>query len=736
MKEEKNYELVVIGGGLAGVSGAIAAKRLGLSVAIIQDRPVFGGNASSEIRVNIGGARAYNPWARETGIINEIFLEERRRNFQPHINSYTNSNLDLVLYDVLRSEEVDMFLNTSARKAIMKSSDLIEGVYCTQFSSEKEFIIKGNYFLDASGDGAIACSAGAKFKIGREGRGEFGESLAPEESDMGIMGNSLLFLIRDVGKPVKFEPPDWIVKYPKDSITLRLRNHSYLPGYWWIEIGYPFDTINENERIKHKLIAHLLGVWDHLKNEGDHKFKNFSLEWVGMVPGKRESRRFMGDYILKEQDIKMRRFFPDAVAYGGWWIDLHTPGGILAKDAPPTENWKSAKERDESRAYVYPIPYRCLYSRNIKNLLLAGRNISVTHVALGSTRVMGTCAILGQAAGTSVYFCKKYKIYPGDLYPSHIKEVQQQLLKDGCFIPGIKNEDKKDFFKDSKIKASSHTPLRIPKSSREVNLDIPRGQKLPLKGRVEKIILPIRAVRDTHLKFHLRSSFDLWDFTEERDLIFQKVDVSSGEQNVEIKLSTDFKKGIYWFFLDKNDKLYLKIAEVSIPGLCSIFMPRRRWFFSLGEQIYFEISPALYPFGPENIASGVSRPEKWTNVWISDGKKGFPQWVEFEMEEEKEINFIQITFEGGLDRRYAELPPFFIPPEIPSHYKIYYWNGSKWKEIFEKENNSKYFVRHSFPPVRASKVKIEILSVNGANFTSIYEARAYNIEGGSFDEKD
>ncbi|MCD6221364.1 FAD-dependent oxidoreductase, partial [bacterium] len=390
----EKYEVIVCGGGLSGVCAAIAAGRYGLKTAIVQDRPVFGGNASSEIRVNIGGACANNCWARETGIISEMFLEERKRNFASHRNSYINSNLDLVLYDFLKKENVDMFLNTSVRKAVMKKNDLIEGVFCVQSGSEKEFIIYGDFFIDATGDGVVAFSSGAEYRIGREGKDEFGESLAPEKSDMGIMGSSLLFLVRDTGKPVKFEPPSWIVKYKKDDIALKTRSHSGMPGYWWIEIGYPFDIIYDNEEIKHNLLAHLLGIWDHLKNEGDHGFENFTIEWVGMVPGKRESRRIIGDYILNENDIKERRKFFDAVAYGGWNIDLHTPGGILAKDKPPeptctNDKEKKQKECDRRYVYIYQIPYRCLYSKNIKNLLMAGRNISVTHVALGTTRLMG-----------------------------------------------------------------------------------------------------------------------------------------------------------------------------------------------------------------------------------------------------------------------------------------------------------------------------------------------------------
>jgi len=727
MKE--TYDLVVVGGGLAGVCGALAARRHGLSVCIIQDRPVFGGNASSEIRVPIGGAATFNPWARETGIIAELFLEERRRNFQYHNSSLANSILDLVLYDALREEGVDMFLNTSCRKGIMKSKDLIEAVYCVQLGSEKELIIKGDYFLDASGDGALAFSVGAEFRMGREGKNEFGEELAPDEPDNGIMGNSLMFLVKDCGKPVPFEPPSWAIKYQEDDIALKLRPHNYMPGYWWIEIGYPYDTIYDNEEIKHNLLAHLLGIWDHLKNQGNHGFENFSLEWVGMVPGKRESRRFIGDYILKEQDLKERRQFPDAIAYGGWFIDLHTPGGILAREDYPEPSTSGRIEEWEKRfVYIYQIPFRCLYSKNIKNLLLAGRNISVTHIALGSTRLMGTCALLGQTAGTAVSICKKYSIFPRDIFPNHIKELQQELLKDGCFIPGVKNEDKNDLLRTANITASSSLPLLFKNWNSEVELTNPIGEKLPLQGYVEKLILHIRAEKPTRLFFHLRNSSDLWDFRASEDILRREVDLKEGEQEIEIELKREFEKGIYWFYLEPEEGVYPRETNEELPGLTEIYKTGNLWRFKMGRNLFFKLIPTLYPFTPDNIISGVSRPEKWTNVWISDGEKGFPQYLEMDLGEEREFNMLQFFFDASIEKEYSQLPPFYIPPHIPKDFKIYALLGEDWREILEVKDNKKYFLRLRFPKVKARKLKVEFHSSNGGSEIYVYEARLYLVE--------
>lgn len=724
----KKYELVVCGGGLAGVCGAIAAARYGLKTAIVQDRPVFGGNASSEIRVNIGGAAggaAPNAWARETGIINEIFLEERKRNFEIHKNSYINSNLDLVLYDFLKRENVDMFLNTSVRKTIMKRNDLIEGVCCVQLGSEREFVIYGDYFIDATGDGTVAFSSGAEFRIGREGRNEFGESLAPEKPDMGIMGNSLLFLVRDTGKPVKFTPLPWAVKYKKEDITLKKRAHSYLPGYWWIEIGFPFDTIYDNEEIKHNLLAHLLGVWDHLKNEECHGFENYVLEWVGMLPGKRESRRIIGDYILTENDIKERKKFPDAIAYGGWFIDLHTPGGILAKDQPPEPTHVKDKKQhqmeiDRRSVYLYQIPYRCLYSKNIKNLLMAGRNISVSHVALGSTRLMGTCALLGQAAGTSVYLCKKHNSFPENIGRKHIKELQQCLLRDGVFIPDVKNEDDSDIFKKSKIKTSSEIPLILNNPDSTAIIEYPIGQKLPLEGKVKKIKVKINVKKDTIIKFHLLASSDIWDFASNREIITKEIKVKKGMEEIEIEINKKFKKGIYWFYFDKNKNVSVREVKSSIPGCCGIYRQGKMWRFKIGYNIYFETVPVLHSFRAENIISGISRPEKWTNVWIGENK--YPQEVVFEFKKKEELNYIQFTFDSEVDKEYGKLPPFYISPSIPSHYNVYYLKNSKWKLLFEERDNEAYFKRHFFKKIKTGKIKVEFLKTYGENI-KLWEVR-------------
>ena len=423
---ELKYDVVVIGGGLAGVCAAIASARHGCRTAIVQDRPVFGGNSSSEIRVQPTGANNCGAWARETGIIEEMLIEERARNHDRFLNGRINSIWDLILYEWVKKEpNLTAYLNTHVVGVERSSPSKISAVIGVQSGSERIYKLNASYFIDCTGDGTIGAAAGAEYRMGRESREEFGESLAPEQADNMTQGSSLLFRARDLGKPVPFNPPSWAEDYPTEEfLDQRLRYHhstvgpygirEYV-GYWWIEVGVPFDTIDQNEEIRDELLRHLLGVWDHIKNHGEHDAEKMVIDWIGMIPGKRESRRLIGDYILTENDVRNNTPFYDRVAYGGWYIDIHTMGGILAKDKPPEALCGNPDLSDQLRIQPYSIPLRCLYSRNIENLFMAGRDISVTHVALGTTRVMLTCAVIGQAVGTAAALCIKNNVTPRKL---------------------------------------------------------------------------------------------------------------------------------------------------------------------------------------------------------------------------------------------------------------------------------------------------------------------------------
>jgi hypothetical protein len=398
---------------------AIAAARRGIRVALMQDRPVLGGNASSEIRMWVCGA--HGPNNRETGILEEIELENRYRN-----PSQVLSIWDSILYEKVRFEEnITLLLNCSCNELLM-AGNRIRSVKGWQLTTQTWHTVEAELFADCSGDSVLAPRCGAHFRMGREAASEFGESIQPDEADRKTMGMSCLIQARETDRPQRFVPPTWAYVYGSDE-DLPYRGHA-LPhaNYWWIELGGEQNSIYDTEEIRDELLKVAFGVWDHIKNRGEHGADNWELDWVGFLPGKRESRRYEGDHILTQHDVRAEGRFPDLVAYGGWTMDDHHPGGM---------NWPGKPTIFHPAPSPFGIPYRCLYSRNIENLYFAGRNISTTHAALSATRVMATCALLGQAVGTAAAIAVKEALTPRQIYEKCVPQLQQALMDDDVYLP-------------------------------------------------------------------------------------------------------------------------------------------------------------------------------------------------------------------------------------------------------------------------------------------------------------
>ncbi len=416
---ERNIEtdFVVVGGGLSGVCAALAAARHGARVVLAQDRSVLGGNASSEIRMGIMGA--YGDDNKETGLLEELQLENLYYN---PLRRYTR--WDDVLYSaVVREPGITLLLDTSVWKVEARENRIL-AVEAWNSNEYCRYRIAGKLFADCSGDGILRLS-GAEYRIGRGGRNEFGESHAPEHPDRFTMGNSLLLQLRKCGEHRPFLPPPWAYHYTDETVP---KGRNLFPdnnNFWWIEYGGVVDVIADAGAIRQELKKVAYGIWEYMKNHPDGRCRNYELDWIGSLPGKRESTRFVGDHMLTQDDVLAGGDFKDAIGHGGWPLDDHDP---LAIHNPELA----------SRIYDTPspfgIPYRSLYSKNIENLFFAGRNISATHMGMSTTRVMATCAVLGQAVGTAAALALRSGSTPRGIYQDHLAELQDILQEDDQFI--------------------------------------------------------------------------------------------------------------------------------------------------------------------------------------------------------------------------------------------------------------------------------------------------------------
>ena len=443
-------DVLVAGGGPAGVCAAVAAARHGARVILLQDRSRLGGNSSSEVKMHVVGANCHKgrPGWREGGLIEEFRLDDAVGNPQRSFELW-----DLLLYDKVVSEPgITLLLDTTLIAATVQDAR-ITGIRARCDKTEHLYDVTARLYLDCTGDSRLGLEAGAEMRWGREGRSEFGESLAPESPDRMTQGSSILFTSTKHARPMPFMPPKWARKVTAAQLRMR-KISSWEYGYWWIEWGGQTDTIHDNQRIRFELLAIVMGIWDYIKNSGDFPASaNWAMDWVGMVPGKRESRRIVGDHILTQHDLMgLTGPFDAAVAIGGWPMDDHPPGGFDRPDLPPFVPVRT----DE----VYSIPLRSLYSKNINNLMMAGRNASCSHVAFSSTRVMATCAVMGQAAGTAAALCARHGITPRALCHDKPKlaGLQQALLRDDQSIKGLANTDPNDLARSARVTASSERP--------------------------------------------------------------------------------------------------------------------------------------------------------------------------------------------------------------------------------------------------------------------------------------
>ena len=784
--ESIHADLIVVGGGLAGTCAAITAAREGLKVVLVQDRPVLGGNASSEIRLWILGATSHmgnnNRWSREGGVINEIMVE----------NTFRNPEGNPVLLDALLVEKVTeepnltLLLNTSVYEVNNGDQGQIESAigFCSQNSTQYELIAP--LFCDASGDGILGFLSGAAFRIGAESREEFQEALAPLESHNKLLGHTIFFYTKDTGRPVRYVPPSFalndITEIPRYR---RFNTKEQGVALWWLEYGGSKDTIHDSELIKSELWRIIYGIWDYIKNSGEHPdAETFTLDWVGLIPGKRESRRFEGDYMLVQQDIVEQRMHPDAVSVGGWAIDLHPVDNIYSDEAPCTQ-WHSKG--------VYQVPYRTMYSRNVPNLFLAGRIISSSHIAFGSTRVMASCAHNAQAVGVAAAICREQGLKPRDITKEeNIKELQLRLLRTGQHIPQIKREDPKDLAQKANISASSSmTSLDLTPSDANA-LTESRAILVPIAaGQTPKFRLTVRHQGSAKLVAELRTCSRSASYTP--DVLLDTAETvlhtkslsavgsasSAGDSGIlvdsdypsdssesygsngnhsdwtdtEVSLSFDaqFNTDCYAFLcLRENPAIEVYDSNMVLTGVTSVvhrqdpkvarsskqippensgidsfeyWVPVRRPK-GCNLSIKTELDPGL--FAPENVTNGFQRPGDRPNAWVSSLTDPNPT-LKLSWSQKVRVKKLQLVFDPDWDHAMESIVmthPERVMPTVVHSFRVY---GPGDQLLAECQDNHSTIVTCTFDsPIDSDTLRIELDHPSVNTPASLFEVRCYD----------
>ncbi|MFD7863755.1 FAD-dependent oxidoreductase [Streptomyces sp. NPDC059783] len=736
--ETARHDVTVVGGGLAGVSAAVAAARLGRTVALINNRPVLGGNSSSEVRVWVCGATGHgrNHYAREGGVMGELFVENQFRN--PDGNPYF---WDAVILDVVRAEpNITLYLNTDVREVDAEGPEdarRITAVTGWMMGSERRIRFESAMFLDCSGDGLVGHLAGARHRIGRESRAEYAEPWAPETADSITLGSTLLFYTKDAGHPVRYVAPDFARNIAETTIPQRriIKSGDNGCAYWWIEFGGELDTVHDNERIRDELWAVIHGIWDHIKNSGEFDADSMTLEWVGSVPGKREYRRFLGDYVLHQGDILGQSEFADRVAFGGWSIDLHPPKGVYA-----TED--GAKQRYADG--IYHIPYRSLYSVNTTNLLFAGRNISASHVAFGSTRVMATCATLGQAAGTAAALCAAGGIAPRELEPA---DLQRTLLREDASVIGLASADPEDLALGATATASSVLAAPDATVARERwPLAADAGFVVPVDPALDALELLVDAARDTRLVVELYDPGLGQNYVPRHLVERVEVPVAAGEKQwvrTGLRWAPDSARNAFVVVRADAD-LALYTSDAPAPGVLALTrvalrpqdespQPLREWTDAgLLRRTFCLRTGATSAYAAQKAVDGFARPYAGPHMWVSEPlREGGEEWLQLSWPGPVTLSRFDVLADDDVNEDLINLhhhrTPFDVLPTLLRDYRIEARRADGgWETVARTTDNRRRRQVHVLDePVTASAVRIVAETTNGAASAHVVAVRAY-----------
>ena len=736
------FDLVVVGAGPGGLGAALAAARNGLRVALVHDRPVLGGNANCEMEVGINGAGGAK--GRESGLVCEALLRCKMHGGW----SYSDAFREM-------ADELKGWLFEFPNERVMsaeKKGDAIAAVVSRNTLTGAQTRFKGRYFADGTGDGWLGLFAGAEYMHGREARDEFNEAPAPEKRDEITMSGCVMkdrrvgYIVGYADHPVQYKTPVWADVLPK-GFKRRVNSPN---GVWWMENNGRFNDLEDPERARDQLVRISYAYWGWVKNESSVKDKaaNAYMAEIAWKNARREGFRLVGDYVMTANDALKGTMFPDRISYGGWSLDTHDPLGM----ENPTGNgfWHS-----HPGVPLYTIPYRCIYSRNISNLFLCGRSISVTHIAFGTIRVMATLFQLGQAAGTAAAVAyEKGGITPRECGEKHIKEIQQRLLKDDQYIPQMQNEDPLDIARTAKVTASDFNPRHVRFDASDPGLC--RADKLAHRcagirravrfergtGGARRPAEPQRL--DAVSLFLLNEGKSDVELTAKVYLTDDSAWCPKGEPAAVLKATSPAGgKGLVRFASAKPIALNARFAWIELVPVPEISWALRagttgpsdhraycgvnveKWTPVGGQQYSFVTEPVLErDFGSSAVAvtDGMARSENGVyHGWISDSSKELPQWVRLDFPAPVTLREVRITFDPKLSsaRQYAR------PKELVKSYVLEGLVGGKWVRLACDEDNQLRHRVHRFLPMSLGAIRVTVNETWGDKSARIFEIRAY-----------
>ncbi|MEM6883799.1 MAG: FAD-dependent oxidoreductase [Verrucomicrobiota bacterium] len=737
-----DYDVVVVGGGVAGVNAAIASARNGAKTALIQDRPMVGGNNSAEMGVPVLGPADYGKKnSRESGLNEEI---GRYQSY--HFLSKWATGAEHI---ASQEENLTVYLNRHVYDVEM-DKNRITAVRAFDMITTKATRYTGRVFIDCTGDGWLGYYAGSEYMLGRDAKETFGDSHAPDKADKLTMSGSLFqgsilaYKNKDTGKPYDMDSPEWLWDLRPNGDSLEERkgfDKSMNSGTWWHENRNNVDDLWDPEGARDGLIRVSLSYVNWIKQHSSLKEKaeNFKIEALPVTNARRETRRLVGDYVLKEADVREAVLFEDRIGSGGWGLDIHHIDGIFSNEGPFDFN---------THVPTYSVPYRMLYSKDIDNMLFAGRHVSVSRVALGTVRVQGTTGIMGQAAGTAGALCIKHNTNPRGIYQKHIIELQQELLKDDQYIIDLKNEDPNDLALKAKVTASS-SAKQLGFGKKQV---IPTGDFHDLNtersvmfaagelDRVGNIFALIKSTNSEPTELHLevKALAEYGNYTWADPMAKTSVTVpANGEHWVEFELDAEMNTSRFvGLFLKPTPGLSWALMETGPSGSSRGYLEKApdTWK-AINTQFYaFYMDTTIKgepKFEPENVNNGITRiVDDQMNMWKSDPTAAMPQWVELNLGKKQSFNTVYLTFDTNLNQAKHQTWEWKVTdrivPESVKDYSIQYYNGSDWVTVQEVEDNYQRRRIHNFPKVSSDRLRVLVNRTNGDASARIYEVRVYN----------